>query len=65
MTAQAQKRDLMTHLALLYAIWGDEVRSEALRTMIRTRLPEEPRQGMSQQNREIVQRSVQSQAIIV
>lgn len=32
---QIQNRDLMAHLALLYAIWGDEVRSEALRTMMR------------------------------
>ncbi len=42
MTAQTQKRDLMAYIALLYAIWGDEVRSEALRTMMRNCLPEEP-----------------------
>ena len=58
MNAQTQitKRDHLAHLALLYAIWGDEVRSEALRTMM---------SRMNQQNREIEQRSVQSQAIIV
>ena len=58
MTAQTRiiKCDHLAHLSLLYAIWGDEVRSEALRAMMRR---------MSQQNREIEQRSVQSQAIIV
>lgn len=29
-----KKRDLMAYLSLLYAIWGNEVRSEALRTMM-------------------------------
>ena len=55
MTAQTRiiKRDPLAHLSLLYATWGDEVRSEALRAMMRR---------MSQQNREIEQRSVQSQA---
>lgn len=58
MNAQTQitKRDHLAHLALLYAIWGDEVRAEALRTMMHR---------MSHKNKEIVQRSVQSQAIIV
>ena len=53
MTAQTQiqKRDLMAHLALLYAIWGDEVRSEALRTVMRR---------MSQQNRAIEKQSLQA-----
>lgn len=46
MNAQTQitKRDHLAHLSLLYAIWSDEARSEALRTMILR---------MSQQNREI------------
>lgn len=37
MTTQTQitKRDHLAYLALLYAIWGDEVRSEALRMMMR------------------------------
>ena len=53
MTAQTQiqKRDLMAYLALLYAIWGDEIRSEALRTMM---------SRMSQQNREIEQQPLQA-----
>lgn len=46
-------RDYLAHLALLYAIWGDKVRSEALRTMM---------SRINQQNREIEQQSVQSQA---
>lgn len=29
------KRDYLAYLALFYAIWGDEVRSEALRAMMR------------------------------
>ncbi len=51
MNAQTQitKRDHLAHLALLYAIWNDEVRSEALRAMMRR---------MSQQNREIEQQSL-------
>lgn len=58
MNAQTQitKRDHLAYLALLYAIWEDEGQSEALRTMM---------SRMNQQNREIEQRSVQSQAIIV
>ena len=53
MTTQTQitKRDHLAHLALLYAIWGDEVRSEALRTMM---------SRMSQQNREIEQQPLQA-----
>ncbi len=37
MTAQTwiTQRDHLAYLALIYAIWGDEVRSEALRTAIR------------------------------
>lgn len=50
------KRDHLAHLALLYAIWGDEVRSEALRTMLRR---------MSQQNGEIDQQSLQAQVTVV
>ncbi len=51
MTAQIKikRRDHLAHLSLLYAIWGDEARSEALHTMIRR---------MSQQNREIDQQSL-------
>ena len=29
-----KKRDHLAYLSLLYAIWGNEVRSEALRTMM-------------------------------
>lgn len=37
MTAQTwiMKREYLAYLALFYAIWGDEVRSEALRAMMR------------------------------
>lgn len=37
MTAQTwiMKRAHLAYLALFYAIWGDEVRSEALRVMMR------------------------------
>ena len=58
MTAQTliTKRDHLAHLSLLYAIWGDEVRSEALRTMMRR---------MSQQNREIDQQSLQVQVTVL
>ena len=57
MTAQTliTKRDHLAHLALLYAIWGDEARSEALCTMMRR---------MSQQNREIEQQSLQAQVTV-
>jgi len=58
MTAQTRiiKRDHLAHLSLLYAIWGDEVRSEALRTMM---------SRMSQQNREIEQQSLKAHATLV
>lgn len=51
MTTQTRitKRDHLAYLSLLYAIWGNEVRSEALRAMMCRK---------SQQNREIEQQSL-------
>ena len=51
-----KKRDHLAYLSLLYAIWGNKTRSEALRTRM---------SRMSQQHKKKEQQSRQAQATIV